>query len=69
MTRPAPDCDEATWNAYLHLRDNRRGEHAERWRHIHGCGMFFNVVRDTRTDIVAGSYPAGGARPAAGGEI
>ena len=68
MTRPTPDCDEASWSAYLYVRDNARGEHAERWRHTHGCGMFFNLLRDTRTDRIATSYPAGHERPAAGGE-
>ena len=26
---------------------NPRGLHAERWRHVHGCGRFFNALRDT----------------------
>lgn len=69
MVRPAAACDDATWAAYLYLRDNVRGEHAERWRHTHGCGQFFNVVRDTLTDRVVTTYPAGHARSAAGGEI
>ncbi len=69
MVRPKPDCDEATWAAYLYLRDNVRGEHAERWRHVHGCGQFFNATRDTRSDRMLRTYPAGEARAAAGGEI
>lgn len=69
MERPQPACDEVDWTAYLHLRDNVRGEHAERWRHLHGCGMFFNVRRDTVTDAIAFSYPAGERRSAAGSEI
>ncbi len=69
MTRPAADCDGPTWAAYLFTRENRRGPHAERWRHIHGCGLFFNALRDTATDRVLKTYPAGHDRPAAGGEI
>ena len=69
MVRPDADCDDATWGAYLYLRDNRRGEHAERWRHTHGCGQFFNAVRDTLNDRLIDTYPAGHERAAAGGEI
>ena len=70
MTRPAPDCDDAVWGAYLFVRDNLRGAaHVERWRHLHGCGMFFNVERDTATDRLVRSYPSGHARAAAGGKI
>lgn len=69
MIRPGPDADEETWSDYLYMRDNRRGEHAERWRHAQGCGQFFNAVRDTVSDRITCTYPATGARPAAGGEI
>ena len=70
MVRPSgPDVSEPVWGAYLYLRDNKRGPHAERWRHIHGCGQFFNLLRDTMTDRIERSYPAGSERAAAGGEI
>lgn len=70
MTRPQPNCDDDTWAAYLFVRDNVRGAgHIERWRHLHGCGMFFNVERDTVTDQVGRAYPSGEGRAAAGGEI
>ena len=63
----ATEVDDDAWNAYLHGRDNTRGWHAERWRHIHGCGEFFNLVRDTASDRIEGSYPAtSGARPSPG---
>ena len=42
--------DDAEWAAFLYQRTNPKGRHAERWRHVHGCGRFFNVVRDTLTD-------------------
>ncbi len=70
MVRPTgSDTSEEEWGAYLYLRDNKRGAHAERWRHIQGCGQFFNVARDTVSDRITASYPAGKERPAAGGEI
>ena len=38
------------FEAYFFLRDNPKGLIFERWRHIHGCGRFFNAARDTVTD-------------------
>ncbi len=48
---PDPDAvsDEA-WADFLVARGNLKGRYAERWRHVHGCGRFFNAVRDTVTD-------------------
>ena len=57
--RPTPECDDQAWADYLFQRDNKRGAHAERWRHIHGCGAYFNAVRDTLTDRMTETYPAG----------
>jgi sarcosine oxidase subunit delta len=37
--------------------------HSERWRHAHGCGRFFNAVRDTTTDAILASYEIGAPRP------
>ena len=54
---------DAEWETYLFIRSNRRGPHCERWRHIHGCGRFFNAVRDTVSDRFLTTYPAGGPRP------
>jgi sarcosine oxidase subunit delta len=51
--------DDAAWAAYLYGRDNAKGRHAERWRHLHGCGRFFTCIRDTVTDRVAASYRPG----------
>jgi sarcosine oxidase subunit delta len=55
---PAALTDEA-WSAYLYLRKNPRGRHAERWRHARGCGRFFNAIRDTATDRFAATYRIG----------
>ena len=63
--RKAPDpsaLGDAEWEAYLYLRANPRGRHHERWRHTHGCGRFFNAVRDTVTDRFETTYKAGEAR-------
>jgi sarcosine oxidase subunit delta len=61
------DVDPQQWADYLYRRDNARGVHAERWRHTHGCGRFFNALRDTTTDQFLATYKAGEPRPAGGG--
>jgi sarcosine oxidase subunit delta len=60
---PSAETDEA-WRDFLFIRSNVRGVHAERWRHVHGCGRFFNALRDTVSDKFAGTYEAGTPRPA-----
>ena len=42
--------DDKAWAEFLHTRTNPKGPHAERWRHVHGCGRFFNLRRDTISD-------------------
>ncbi|UJW86415.1 sarcosine oxidase subunit delta [Devosia sp. SL43] len=59
---PSTFTDEQ-WRDHLFIRSNPRGIHAERWRHIHGCGRFFNAVRDTVTDKFVVTYKAGQPRP------
>jgi sarcosine oxidase subunit delta len=46
------------WTDYLFARANRKGVHEERWRHLHGCGRFLVVTRDTVNDRVLQSVPA-----------
>jgi sarcosine oxidase subunit delta len=53
------------WADYLYQRDNPKGEHAERWRHTHGCGRFFNALRDTTTDHFIATYRVGEPPPGA----
>lgn len=55
---------DADWAEYLFFRTNPRGVFAERWRHVGGCGRFFNCVRDTVSDRILATYKAGEARPA-----
>ena len=57
--------DDEQWSAFLYLRSNRKGPHAERWRHVHGCARFFNAIRDTRTDQFLATYRIGDIYPAA----
>jgi sarcosine oxidase subunit delta len=57
---PRPDTlGDQQWADYLYMRSNPRGLHAERWRHAHGCGRFFNALRDTTTDQFAATYKIG----------
>ena len=44
------------WADFLYARTNVKGVHAERWRHVHGCGRFFNALRDTTTDHIVATY-------------
>jgi len=59
---PSSFSDEA-WGAFLFERSNPRGLHFERWYHVHGCGRYFNAVRDTVSDRILLTYPAGQPRP------
>lgn len=42
--------DDQEWGRYLFVRDNPRGEFAERWSHSAGCRRWFNIRRDTVTN-------------------
>lgn len=50
--RPAPGAKFAAWDAYVHLRDNKRGVMAEHWQHVGGCRRWLVVERDTFTHDV-----------------
>ena len=69
VTRPAPAAagDDGEQAGYLYYRANPKGPHRERWCHAHGCGRWFNAVRDTVTERFAGSYRVGEAPPAGEG--
>jgi sarcosine oxidase, subunit delta len=54
---------DAEWSAFLYLRDNPRGVIAERWFHAHGCGRYFNALRETVNDAFLATYKAGEPRP------
>ncbi len=42
--------DDASWAAYLFVRENPKGPFAERWCHSAGCRRWFDLVRDTVSD-------------------
>jgi sarcosine oxidase subunit delta len=54
--------DEA-FEGYFFIRSNPKGLAFERWRHIHGCGRFFNAARDTVSDRFLTTYKAGEPKP------
>ncbi|MEL6921499.1 MAG: sarcosine oxidase subunit delta [Pseudomonadota bacterium] len=51
------------FSRFFFYRDNPKGVTFERWRHVHGCGRFFNAVRDTVSDKFMMTYKAGEAKP------
>jgi len=65
IARPADpsSVSEAVWAEFLYMRTNPKGLHAERWRHLHGCGRFFNAVRHTLDDRFLAVYKVGEPRP------
>jgi sarcosine oxidase subunit delta len=67
IARPAVPAERGPqeWADYLYLRTNAKGVHAERWRHVRGCGRFFNALRDTSTDRFIATYKVGEPRPSA----
>lgn len=65
IARPVNPADKTDdeWRDFLFIRTNVKGPHFERWRHLHGCGRFFNAVRDTVSDRFLTTYKTGDARP------
>jgi sarcosine oxidase, subunit delta len=66
IARPADPSavSDEQWADFLYIRSNPKGVTAERWRHAHGCGRFFNALRDTRTDQFLATYRIGERPPA-----
>jgi sarcosine oxidase, subunit delta len=67
--RPS-DVDDKDWAAFLFMRSNPKGVHAERWIHQHGCQRWFNALRDTVSDAFIETYKMGEKptrRPMGGG--
>jgi sarcosine oxidase subunit delta len=64
IARPADPSkvNDAAWAEYLFMRTNRKGVHAERWMHVHGCQRWFNALRDTVGDKILRTYPMGEPR-------
>jgi len=59
IVRPQPPetVSDRAWAEYLYFRDNPRGDHCERWCHRYGCGLWFNLLRNTITHAIAGTGP------------
>jgi heterotetrameric sarcosine oxidase delta subunit len=58
--QPAALSDDQ-WADYLFMRSNPKSLHFERWRHLHGCGRWFNAARDTVSDRILKVYTMGEA--------
>jgi sarcosine oxidase subunit delta len=57
------DISDEAFAEYFFIRDNDKGLVFERWRHIHGCGRFFNAARDSVSDKFLMTYKAGEPKP------
>jgi sarcosine oxidase, subunit delta len=57
------DISDEEFAEYFFMRDNVKGVTYERWRHLHGCGRFFNAARDTVSDKFLVTYKAGQPKP------
>ena len=51
------------WAEFLFIRDNPKGELAERWCHSAGCRRWFNAVRHTVTHEITAVYRIGERPP------
>lgn len=60
---PAGDVSDEDWASYLFMRDNVKGVARERWGHTHGCGQWFNMVRDSVTHEIHAIYKMGEQPP------
>lgn len=60
-----PQDTDADLGDYLFTRENPKGLHAERWRHVYGCGKWFHMLRDTRTLEMYGVYDIQATEPPA----
>jgi len=61
IERPGPhgEVTDEAWADYLFYRSTPMAEHRERWVHAAGCRRWFNVVRNTVTHRINGTYPMG----------
>jgi heterotetrameric sarcosine oxidase delta subunit len=64
LRRPELTETDESWGHYLFFRENPKGLHLERWRHVQGCGVWFNLARDTVTHEVRSVYAITEAPPA-----
>lgn len=50
---------DTTWANFLFMATNTKGLFRERWMHTAGCRKWFNMVRDTTTHEIIGTYKTG----------
>ena len=58
LKRHGPGSSDEDFHDYLFMRENPKGVHFERWRHVNGCGKWFHAARCTNTLEVFGTYSA-----------
>lgn len=58
LKRFGPGSSDGDFHDYLFMRENPRGVHFERWRHVNGCGKWFHAARCTQSLEVFGTYSA-----------
>ena len=58
LKRFGPGSSDEEFEGYLFNRENPKGIHFERWRHVYGCGKWFHAARCTLTLEVFGTYSA-----------
>ena len=63
LKRYGPGSSDDEFEGYLFMRENPKGVHFERWRHVYGCGKWFLAARDTDTLEVFGTYSAQSTEP------
>ncbi len=63
LKRYGPGSSDNDFEGYLFMRENPKGVHFERWRHVYGCGKWFLAARCTATLEVFGTYPAQTTEP------
>lgn len=57
------EISDEDFQAFFFIRSNPKGMVFERWRHMHGCGRFFNAARDTVSDRFLKTYKADEPKP------
>ncbi|MDG0981617.1 MAG: sarcosine oxidase subunit delta [Tateyamaria sp.] len=63
LKRFGPGSSDEDFQEYLFIRENPKGVHFERWRHIYGCGKWFHAARCTTTLEIFGTYSAQTVKP------
>ena len=63
LKRFGPGSSDEDFQEYVFIRENPKGVHFERWRHIYGCGKWFHAARCTTTLEIFGTYSAQTVKP------